>query len=112
MNGSNALSIERGRDGFVGLYGDQSCSPEVYRIMLEIGHDIRSPQGGPSTVAGLEAAFPVWIVERGPWSRWYIHKSSRADWRSQRPAVDRAAEVLRSHGYEVAVAEDTTETGG
>lgn len=109
MSGSNALSIERGKDGFVGLYGDQSCSPEVYQIMLEIGHDIGSPGG--LSFGALEAAFPVWIVERGPWSRWYIHKSSRVDWNSQRPAIDKAAELLRSHGYDVAVAEDTTETG-
>lgn len=110
MSDTKALTIQRGNDGFVGLYGDQSCSPEVYRIMLEIGREIGPPGGGLSFGA-LEAAFPVWVVMKGPWSRWFIHKSSRADWNSQRSAVDRAAELLRSHGYDVAVAGDTTETG-
>lgn len=107
-----ALTIERGSDRFVGLYGDQSCSPEVYQIMLEIGHDVGSPEGERWTVATLEAAFPIWIVDHGPWSRWYIHKSSYADWSSQRPAVERAAALLRSHGYQVAVVEPTDTEGG
>lgn len=106
------LTIERAPNGFVGLYGDQSCSPEVYQIMLEIGHDVGSPAGERWTVANLATAFPIWIVDHGPWSRWYIHKSSYADWSSQQPAVGRAAKLLRSHGYEVAVAAPTDTAGG
>ncbi len=105
MSSDKALTIQRGPDGFVGLYGELSCSPGVHQVMSGLGQDIAAPGGG--SFADLEAAFPVWIAKGGPWSRWYIHKSSYADWASQQPAVERAANLLRANGYDVDVTAET-----